>query len=131
MAEDYYEIEPRKPKREYTNTIGSIITWALIRAAGVIVVTMVLYEHMKWLNYSLWWMVTIASSYGFVIHPMTIQYRVYKEETRNVVTNTLCAKCKHFEPTGVLCSVLDEHVTEEYIPCEGELWEPISFEDEE
>ena len=129
MDEQDYDIVRRQPKKDYKNTIGSIITWGIIRAAIVILASLFLYEQFKWIDYTLWWLVTAASIYGFVFHPMTIQYRMYKEETQRVVSNSLCAKCKHFEKTGVLCSVLDEHVTEDYVPCEGELWEPISFED--
>ena len=116
---------PPQPK-SYRNTIGSIVAWALFRAVFVMVGALLLYEYVRWIDYSLWWGITAVSLYAFVVHPIQVQYRLYKEETRKVLTETLCASCRHFEETGVLCAKLDEHVTEEYIPCAGELWEPRS-----
>jgi hypothetical protein len=122
--------EPRPPRKEYQNTIGSIVGWAILRAAVYIGISLILFDYLRWSNYALWWMITFALFYPVVIHPAQVQYRLYKEETQNVVTGTLCSSCKYFEPTGIMCSKLDEHVTEEYIPCDGELWEPRAFEDE-
>lgn len=118
--------EQQKKKPVYRNTVGSIVTWALLRAALVIVAALLLYEYVRWIDYSLWWGVTAVSLYAFVVHPIQVQYRLYREETQKVISGTLCASCRHFEETGVLCAKLDEHVSEEYIPCEGELWEPRS-----
>ena len=126
--------EPREeqilqPKKEYQNTVGSIVGWTIFRAASYMVVSLFLYDYLRFSNPSLWWMLTFALFYPVVIHPAQVQYRIYKEETLNVMTGTLCSSCKFFESTGVMCSKLDEHVTEEYIPCEGESWEPKSFEE--
>jgi hypothetical protein len=124
------EEQPAQPRKEYSNTVGSIVGWAIFRAAVFIAVSLFLFDYLRWSNYGLWWMLTFALLYPIVFHPAQVQYRLYKEETRNVVSGTLCSSCKYFEPTGVLCSKLDEHVTEDYIPCEGEQWEPKSFDDE-
>ena len=126
---DPYEVEETPdpvPRKEYQNTIGSIVSWAIFRTAIVITLSLILYHYVRWVDYTLWWGITAISLYAAVIHPMQIQYRLFKEETRQVLTGTLCSSCKYFEETGVLCSKLDEHVTEEYIPCGGELWEPRS-----
>ncbi len=116
------------PRREYRNTIGSIVAGGIFRAAFIVLLALLLYDYFKWVDYVLWWSVTAVSLYAFVLHPIQIQYRLFQEETREVSTATLCAKCKHFEPTGVMCSILDEHVTEDYIPCGGDRWEPKSFD---
>jgi len=110
--------------RPYTNTIGSIVSWAIFRVAAVIIVAYIISEYVTWLDYSTWWIITLALFYGIVLWPMQVQYRIYREETARVMDGTLCSTCRYFESTGVLCSKLDEHVTEESIPCEGELWEP-------
>lgn len=115
---------PEKPDGTYRNTIGSIVSWALIRAAILIALSLLVLEYVRWLDYTTWVMLTVIMIYAAVIHPMQVQYRIYTEETRNVMEGTLCSSCKHFEPTGVICSKLDEHVTEDLIPCDGELWEP-------
>jgi hypothetical protein len=114
------------PSIPYRNTLGSIVLWTILRTAGVIAGAWILFDLMTINNagYALWWAITGLSLYAVVFHPTQIQYLHYREETKNVMTGTLCASCKHFEPTGVLCSRLDEHVSEDYLPCEGQLWEP-------
>jgi hypothetical protein len=42
--------------------------------------------------------------------------------------DTLCGSCINFEPSSQLCKVLDEHVSVDFIPCEGLRWEPKSYE---
>jgi hypothetical protein len=111
-------------ERKYRNTVGSIVSWALFRLAIVIGVSLLVVEYVSWIDYSTWAIITLIMIYAGVIHPMQVQYRIYNEETRTVMEGTLCSTCKYFEPTGVLCSRLDEHVSEDHIPCEGELWEP-------
>ncbi len=117
--------------RLYRNTLGSIISWAIFRAAAVIFGCWLLGELAPWLNYGVWWGITLVSLYAIVLHPMTVQYNIYKQETARVMSGTLCSTCRYFESTGVMCSKLDEHVTEDVVPCEGELWEPKGFDDED
>ncbi len=117
-------MENQEGARPYTNTIGSIVSWAIFRVAAVIIVAYIISEYVTWLDYSTWWIITLALFYGIVLWPMQVQYRIYREETARVMDGTLCSTCRHFESTGVLCAKLDEHVTEDSIPCEGELWEP-------
>lgn len=113
----------------YPHTMGSIIFWAIIRAAIVIVISLWLYEYAKWIEYGVWWMITLGAIGIVVGYPAQIQYRMYKERTRNVLSGTLCSTCKYFEPIAVLCSRYDEHVSESYIPCEGMDWEPPSSDE--
>ena len=117
-------------KKEYRNTIGSIVSWAIFRALLVILVSLLVYDYIRWLDYGLWWTVTAVALFAIVIHPMQVQYRLFREETRRVMDGTLCSSCSYFEETGVMCSKLDEHVTEDSVPCAGELWEPRQFDDD-
>ena len=121
----------KRGKRTYRNTIGSIISWAIFRTAGVIFFAWLVSEYVAWLDYGVWWGITLISIYAVVLHPMQIQYQLYKLDTANVVSGTLCSTCRHFEAGSVLCLKLDEHVTEDDIPCEGELWEPTGYDVEE
>ncbi|MBR9976909.1 MAG: hypothetical protein KFH87_02370 [Bacteroidetes bacterium] len=111
-------------ENRYRNTIGSIVSWGIFRMALVIGVSLLFAEYVRWIDYSTWAIITLVMLYAAVVHPMQVQYRIYREETLAVMDGTLCSTCKYFEPTGVLCSKLDEHVSEDHIPCEGELWEP-------
>lgn len=121
----------RRGKRTYRNTLGSIISWAIFRAAAVIFLAWLLSEYVPWLDYGVWWGITLISIYAVVIHPITVQYQMYKQDTADVVSGTLCSTCRHFDPQSILCQKLDEHVTEDDIPCEGELWEPKGYDVDE
>ncbi len=124
QQEERPQEDPQEGKRTYRYTVGSIVSWAIFRAAAVIGVMLLVSEYVRWLDYGTWWAATLLLFYAAVLHPMQIQYRIYKDETKNVMEGTLCSTCRYFEPTGVMCSKLDEHVSEDHIPCEGELWEP-------
>lgn len=124
QQEDWQEEQLEGGKRTYRYTVGSIVTWAIFRAAAVIGIMLLVSEYVRWLDYGTWWGATLLLFYAVVLHPMQIQYRIYKDETKNVMEGTLCSTCRYFEPTGVMCSKLDEHVSEDHIPCDGELWEP-------
>lgn len=69
-------------------------------------------------------MIGIMSIYGIVLHPAYIQYRFFLEENKEILNNTLCATCAHFDETAVICLKYDKHPTVNYLPCEGNEWEP-------
>ena len=101
--------------------MGHIVYWTIIRIAILIPVLWLLYGFME---YRYWWVLGIMSVYGVVIHPAVIQYKIFLEKNREILTNTLCASCSHFDETAVICLKYDEHPTEEYLPCDGMDWEP-------
>jgi hypothetical protein len=109
------------------HTLGSIIWMAMLRLTAVIFVAWYLRDQIT--DSPEWWMVTIGAIYGIAIYPAQIQYNYFKRTTRRLVEETLCSSCRHFNPDGLHCLLLDEHVNEQYLPCEGEGWEPKSFED--
>lgn len=110
-----------------TLTLGSIVFWGLVRLAITIVGLWILFYY---LDYGTWWMLGIVSLYVIVIHPAIIQYDMFKDRSKPIVNSTLCSSCKYFDETAVLCTALDEHPEENYLPCKGELWEPKNFENE-
>lgn len=101
--------------------MGGIIYWTIIRIAILIPLLWIATDYIE---YKYWWMVVTMSIYGIIIHPAFIQYKLFREENDEVITNTLCSSCKHFDETAVLCLKYDEHPTEDKIPCEGAAWEP-------
>ena len=115
----------------YPHTLGSIIFWALIRGALLMVVSLWLHDYARWIDYGVWWMVTVGAIGVVVGYPAQLQYRAYVERSKRVISGTLCSTCKHFEPGAVMCSILDEHVSENVIPCEGLQWEPMPAEGSE
>jgi hypothetical protein len=113
-------------RRDDRHTLGSIIWYAMLRLTITIFLSIYLRDHF---NYNEWWIVTIAAAYGFAIYPAQIQYSVFKKSSRQLLEQTLCSSCRYFNADGLHCTKLDEHVSEHYLPCEGEGWEPGSFDD--
>jgi len=42
---------------------------------------------------------------------------------KEIIENTLCSSCKHFDESAVLCMKYDKHITKDEIPCGGIHWE--------
>jgi len=101
--------------------MGRIIYWAIIRVAILIPTLWLLLD---WMEYKFWWTLGIISIYGVIIHPAVVQYRLFLDENKEVLEDTICAGCKNFDETAVLCLIHDEHPTKDYIPCDGIDWEP-------
>ncbi len=101
--------------------MGGIIFWTILRVAILIPL---LWIFIDWFEYKYWWAVVTISVYGFIIHPAVIQYKLFLEKNKEVLTNSLCSSCKYFDETAVICLKYDKHPTKEYVPCEGADWEP-------
>lgn len=100
--------------------MGKIIFWTLVRIAVFIPVTWILFEYIE---YKFWFIITIMSVYGVIIHPAVIQYRMFVAENEEVISDSLCSTCKSFDETAVLCMKYDQHPTKDDIPCNGIDWE--------
>lgn len=83
-----------------------------------------------YMNYQLWFTVSLLAIYGIVIHPTTIHYRLFVEKNQEIIESTLCSSCKNFDESAVLCLKHDEHPSREYLPCEGLDWAPVNNEAE-
>lgn len=102
--------------------MGKIIFWAIIRIAILIPL---LWFATDYIDYKFWWVVAALAIYGVIIHPAVVQYKIFSEENKEVLTDTICSQCRHFDASAVLCTKYDEHPTPDYIPCNGVDWEPI------
>jgi hypothetical protein len=107
--------------------MGHIVFWAIIRIAVLIPTLWIL---MGLMEYKYWWWLVILSVYGVIIHPMVIQFKIFYEENKEIIEQTLCTSCKHFDATAVLCMKHDEHPTTKHLPCEGLDWEPKGNDNE-
>lgn len=101
--------------------MGDIVFWTIIRTAVVIPSVWVLKSY---IDEKLWWIVSIAAIYLIIIHPAVLAFKKFEKKSKSVLDSTLCASCKHFDPSAVLCMKYDKHPTEDYIPCDGIDWEP-------
>jgi hypothetical protein len=108
--------------------MGDIVFWTLIRLAVSIPFIWALKNY---LDYSIWWFSVVFILYGIVIHPAIRSYKTFEEKNKNIIESSLCSTCKHFDKTAVLCIKYDKHPTPQYIPCEGQDWEPSSFDSEQ
>ncbi len=111
------------------HTLGSIIWLAMLRLTATIFVAWYARQFVSDSEYSQWWAVTVAAIYGIAIYPAQVQYSHFKRTSKKLIESTLCSSCRYFNPEGLHCTQLDEHVSEHYLPCEGEGWEPKSFQE--
>ena len=103
--------------------MGEVVFWTIIRTAIVLPLVWVLKSY---LNFDLWWAVSIVAIYGVIIHPAIIHYKLFKSKNKDVLESTLCSTCTHFDESAVLCMLHDKHPTKVFLPCEGLDWEPKS-----
>ena len=101
-------------------TVGSILTWGLIKTAVLVLLTWFVIERFRLYEY---WLVGLGVFWFVVAYPAFLQYQRFKAQTQHLEKNSLCATCCHFDETGHFCRLMDEHVSETYIPCEGLSWE--------
>lgn len=103
--------------------MGHIVYWTIIRTAIVIPA---LWLAADYIGPQFWWTVFILSIYGIIIHPAVVQYKNFIERNKEILEDTICSTCRHFDVSAVLCTKYDEHPKEDYIPCGGVDWEPKS-----
>lgn len=100
--------------------MGGIVYWGLLRTAFVIVLLWLSYDY---LDYKYFWIIFALAVYLIVIHPIISEYKKFVSKNKEVIDNSLCSKCKHFNETAVLCMKYDEHPEDNYTPCDGIDWE--------
>jgi hypothetical protein len=105
---------------------GSIIWGILLRSFILVILITLLLESLKMREY--WWMMLFAVWF-IAVYPGWLQWSKFHERMKKFQEQTLCGSCINFESSSQLCKVLDEHVSVEYIPCEGLRWEPKSYEE--
>ncbi len=107
-------------------TTGSIVWGIMLRTVFVVFLSFVIFYLFD--LYKFVWVVLFALWFG-AAYPGWRQFQLFNERVKKVVESTLCGSCLHFEKSSQLCKIYDEHVTQEYIPCEGLNWEPLPYEE--
>lgn len=103
-----------------TVTTGSIIWGVLLRSALVIIITTFVVMFLE--KREFWW-ASVFLFWFVVIYPAYRQYDKFHDRVKQLKNDTLCGKCKYFIEESQLCSLLDEHIGTNTIPCDGEYWE--------
>ncbi len=101
--------------------MGEIIYKTLIRLG---IFLLVLWFLKNYFDEKYFLIISLFVIYFFIFHPAYLNYKKFTEESKNILTGTLCSSCKHFDESAILCTKYDKHPTENYIPCEGNDWEP-------
>jgi hypothetical protein len=101
--------------------LGEIVYKTLIR---FILILLTLWFSKTLFDENIFWIVSILAIFFFVFHPTFLAYKKFVDDNKNVITNSLCSTCKHFNESAVLCTKYDKHPTDNFIPCEGTDWEP-------
>lgn len=105
--------------------MGEVVFWTIIRTALVIPFVWVLQSYV---DFQLWFSITLLGIYGIIVHPAIIHYRLFEEKNKEIIESTLCSSCKYFDRTAVLCLKYDKHPSRNYLPCQGFDWEPLPSE---
>lgn len=104
-----------------TVTMGSIVWGVILRTSIVIILTLFLIRRFDFAEY--WWY-SFFAIWLFVAFPAYRQFQKFNDRMKVLSEETLCGKCKHFNPTAQTCQIYDVHVSKNHIPCEGMSWEP-------
>lgn len=121
---DLFLLRTQEPEHETDRpyyTTGSIVAAALMRIAIVGIIAIFLRERV---DNSTLVLGALAGAWLLGYYPAYQQYKRFNDRVSSMLESTLCGKCRHFDPTSQRCMIYDEHVDEEYVPCEGESWEP-------
>lgn len=102
--------------------MGDIVYRTLIR---FVLIILSLWFFKNFFEEKFFWIISILAIYFFVIHPGYLAYNKFIDKNINVIMNSLCSSCKHFNESAVLCTKYDKHPTDDFVPCEGSEWEPL------
>ncbi|MGA7838169.1 MAG: hypothetical protein WB996_09395 [Ignavibacteriaceae bacterium] len=107
--------------------MGEVVFWTMVR---IVVLLPLIWVLKSYIGYELWWTISLFSIYGIIIHPAIIHYNRIDEKNKEVIEDTLCSACEHFDESAVICLKHDEHPTKDYIPCDGNDWSPKASQSE-
>jgi hypothetical protein len=102
-------------------TTGSIVWGVLVRSGIILLLTLTLNDYFVF-RYNLW--IILVLLWFVVAFPAYRKYKKFSDKTDEMMSGILCGSCRHFVKSSQLCGIYDEHVSEDYIPCEGDSWEP-------
>lgn len=102
-------------------TTGSVVWGLLMRMSLIMAFSFFAVRYFDMRDF--WW-IALFLIWALAAYPAYRQYTSFTQRMENFSKQTLCGSCKHFDKTGQLCRIYDEHVSTEYVPCEGQSWEP-------
>jgi hypothetical protein len=109
-------------------TTGSIVWGIILRMSIIVFLSFLLFSSFEMRQY--WW-ISLLAIWAIAAYPGWRQFAKFQENVKKVEESTLCGSCRHFDKTSQLCRIFDEHVSKDYIPCEGISWEPRHYDSDE
>lgn len=106
-------------------TAGSITWGIMLRTVLIVLIAIVSIEVFDWGRGSSVFAILI---WIIAVYPGFQQFQEYYKKIDTLSENTMCGTCKYFDAGGQLCKIFDEHIREDYLPCDGQSWE---FKDSE
>ena len=97
--------------------MGKIVIETLIRLAIVVIAVFFIRTAMP--DDKFWLILTLFAVTGGVILPAYYSSKSFYQENREVIENSVCSKCRHFDRSAVLCKKYEEHPKKGYVPCGG------------
>lgn len=104
-------------------TTGTVVLGGMIRLSILVITMWWISDY--WEFHQFWPLFSILVVM-IVFYPAYREISLFSESVESVAESTMCGSCMHFESSAQICSKYDEHITEQYIPCEGMDWEPHS-----
>ena len=104
-----------------THTMGSIVWGMILRSSLIFIISFTFVEFAQMREHI--WIALFLLWFG-ALYPGWKQIQVFNRKNRELLEDTLCGSCRNYEPDSQLCRIMDEHITRDYIPCEGLNWEP-------
>lgn len=101
-------------------TPGSITWGIMLRTLVIIIISIIIISAGDGGKVSLVFAILI---WLLAIYPGFQQFQEYYKHLAVLTEETMCGSCRHFDPTSQLCKIYDEHITKDYLPCEGSNWE--------
>lgn len=99
---------------------GILLRSALVMALAFATIALTERRDLSWLFLFLLW--------GGAVYPGWKQYQAFEQRIKKIEEETICGSCKYFDEPSQLCRPYDEHISKNYIPCEGKDWEAKKYE---
>lgn len=106
-------------------TTGSIVAGTIFRTAIIIILALTLNSIFDFRSN---WVIILLVLWFLVAYPAYKKYQKFSDEEDKLSESIICGSCIHFDKSAQLCTIYDQHVKEDFIPCGGLDWEPKSKE---
>ncbi|MBK7868131.1 MAG: hypothetical protein IPJ75_14765 [Ignavibacteriales bacterium] len=95
--------------------MGKLVIESLVRLVVVLVVVFLIRTALP--DDKFWLILTIAAILAGVVLPAYTGYKKFYAQNREIIENSICSKCRHFDESAVLCTKYESHPKPGYIPC--------------